>query len=178
MSDKERKKEAPGRRWKRLAYPPTGGVELIHAGLQEALVGGQTEFTQAEVDGLQAEGLEWKSYVKVGAELYFQPARPPRKDPLIVVVLIGIFVLVSVYGFFWTLWKMSLHSYEFFAELDVASPVGAATALASAAFLALALYFIFYPEGQLARDAAAQRGAGRVTFANGGASPEGRKREL
>ena len=168
MGAKERKKPAPGRRWKRLAYPPTGGVELLHAGLQEALARGQTEFTQEELDGLQVEGLEWKSYIKVGAELYFQPLRPPRKDPPILVVAIGIFVLLSVYGFFWMLWKWSLHSYEFFAELDVASPVGAAIALASAAFVALTLYYMFYPEGQLARDAVAQRGAGRVTFGGGG----------
>ena len=85
----------------------------------------------------------------------------------LVVAIIGIFVVLSIYGFFWALWNMGYSSYEFFSELDVTSPSGAVIALLSAFLVVATLYYVLFPEGQLARDAVAQRGAGRATFAHG-----------
>ena len=87
----------------------------------------------------------------------------PKKEPPILVAVAGIFVLLSIYGFFWMNWKMVTHSYEYFTELDVNSVSGAGIALGSILLALFMLYYVFYPEGQLARDAVSQRGAGRVT---------------
>ena len=171
MAPKEKRpKELPGRRWKHLAFPPTGGIEVSNASLHTALSSGKMEFTQEEIDGFKIGApLEWKSFVKVGEELpkFYTPLRPPKKDPPVVVVAIGVFVLLSIYGFCWAIWKMVKHNYEFFSEVDVTSPAGAVTASGSAALAAIVLYYVFYPEGQLARDAVQDRGAGRNTFAHG-----------
>ena len=160
----------PGLVWTRHAVRPKRGVDLTHAKLASALADGKIKFTREELDALEIEGLEWKSVVAVqmGSETkYYAPVRPPRPDHPVLVVFVGIFVLLSIYGFFWMCWKMGLHSYEFFSELDVRSPYGAATTAGGALFFTVALYFCFYPEGQLASDAVAQRGDGRVTFAYG-----------
>ena len=167
MAPKEAKKRTPpGLKWKRLAWSPTGGTEVKNEKLAAALSSGQLVFTEDELSGFQIEGeLGWKSFVHIdGTENYFTPLRPPRKDPLILVIFVGIFVLLSTYGFFWSLWKMGLHSYEFFTELDVKTPSGAAITLGSAGLFIAFCYYSFYPEGQLARDAIADRGAGRMTF--------------
>ena len=112
-------------------------------------------------------GLEWTSFIKGGVDIFYAPQKPPKRDPPIVVAIIGIFVVLSIYGFFWALWNMGYSSYEFFSELDVTSPSGAVIALLSAFLVVATLYYVLFPEGQLARDAVAQRGAGRATFAHG-----------
>lgn len=159
-----RKRTPPGLRWKKSSCPPTGGKPLAHAALTAALSAGQLEFTPEELDSFSIEGLEWKSYIRIdGTDTYYFPLRPPRKDPPALVVAVGIFILLSVYGFFWSLWKMGFHSYEFFTELDVRSPTGMAWVISTAVFVGYFYYYCFFPEGQLARDAVAQRGGGRVT---------------
>ena len=62
----------------------------------------------------------------------------------------GFFVVMSIWGFFWMCWKLAKHNYEFFTALDISSPSGAAVACGSALSALAALYYIFYPEGQLA----------------------------
>ena len=167
-TDPSAKKRPPGLLWKRLAYSPTGGVEFTCAPLVKQLVDGKYEYTQEELDSFAIEALDWKSFIRHqdgGLDIFFQPIRPPKKDPPILVVIVGIFILLAIYGFFWALWKMGLHSYEFFSDVDVTSPPGAAIVLFSASLLVFVLYYSFYPEGQLARDAVQGRGAGRATFA-------------
>ena len=156
-------KPRPGRRWKQISQPPSDGLEVVApAALSKALAAGQLEFTQAELDGFGVE-LEWKSFVRGADSIYFQPKRPPRRDPPALIVAFGTFVLITTYGFFWMLWTMGSRSYGFFAEVDIASPGGALVAVGGAALAATTLYYVLYPEGQLARDADADRGAGRVT---------------
>ena len=143
-----KKQPTPGRRWKRVAQPPSEGVEVSTAALCSAIAAGQLEFTQAELMQFGVEGvLDWKSFVRTDSGL-FQPARPPKRDPLALVVAFAVFVLLAICGFIWTLWKMGVHSYEFFADVDIASPGGAAVAIGSAALAAATLYYVFFPEGQ------------------------------
>ena len=82
-------------------------------------------------------------------------ARPPRKDPPILVVIVGVFVVVSIIGFIWMNKLIVKNSFSFLSGLDLATVSGGATAAGFAAFVLIALYYINYPEGQLARDASA-----------------------
>ena len=70
-------------------------------------------------------------------------------------VVAGIFVLLALWGFGWMNYTIVASSAAFFKELDTTSTSGAAIAVGSAALMAYVLYMINYPEGQLARDAAA-----------------------
>ena len=161
---------APGLEWKRHAVRPSKGTDIANPGLAAALASGKNTFTREELDAFKIEDLDWKSIVTVemgGETKYFQPNRPPKPDHPVLVAFVGIFVLMSIYGFFWMCWTMAMRSYEFYAEIDVRTPSGAVTTVGSALFGAVVLYYVFYPEGQLAKDAVAQRGAGRKTFAYG-----------
>lgn len=81
-----------------------------------------------------------------------------KKEPLALVVVAGIFVLLSIIGFSWGNYTMATRSYQFLAELDYHSYSGVATAGGCAALAAITLYYMNYPEGQLASDAVAMRG--------------------
>lgn len=89
-----------------------------------------------------------------------------RKTPPIVVAITGIFVLLSIYGFYWMNKQMVTNSYQFLADLDYSTLSGKAIAASCAALFMYFLYMINYPEGQLARDAAS-------AFRN----PDGSKKE-
>ena len=82
-----------------------------------------------------------------------------KKEPLALVVVAGIFVLLSIIGFVWANATMATRSAQFLAELDYRSATGATTAGGCAVLAAITLYYINYPEGQLASDAVAMRGA-------------------
>ena len=71
------------------------------------------------------------------------------------VIATGIFVLLSVVGFFWANKLIAQNSVAFLAALDYSSIWGFATASGCVALFAYFLYMINYPEGELARDAAA-----------------------
>ena len=75
----------------------------------------------------------------------------------IIVVATGIFVLLSVVGFIWANKLILENSFVYLSQLDVSSMSGAVTAAVSAAVVLTLLYFINYPEGQLARDVAAEQ---------------------
>ncbi len=66
----------------------------------------------------------------------------------------GVFVVLSVWGFYWMNKTIVVNSYAFLSELDLTSLSGAAIAASCAALFVYILYMINYPEGQLARDAA------------------------
>jgi len=118
------------------------------------------EFTREEIDSFGIDALEWKSYIHVeidGVDKWFQPAGRPKREPAVLVAFGGFFVVLSVIGFFWMCWKMTLHSYEFFLEQDVGSRSGQAIIGGCALLLITTLYYVFYPEGQNASDAVALR---------------------
>ena len=163
-------RDPPGLRWRRLAYKPSKGTEVVNAKLSEALSANRVEFTREEIDSFEIEGLEWKCFIHAqvgGLNKWFQPLRPPRKEHPALVIAAAVFVVLSTAGFLWMCWLMVKNSYEFFGEVDVATPSGAGIAGSSALLAAATLYYILYPEGQLARDAVQDYGHGRVTFAYG-----------
>lgn len=61
-----------------------------------------------------------------------------------------VFAALSVVGFTWCGWLIFSHSFSWIVSLDLTSPAGAASAIASALLTAYLLRLIFYPEGQLA----------------------------
>ena len=71
------------------------------------------------------------------------------------VIATGIFVLLSVIGFFWMNKLIAQNSYSYLASLDYSNTWNIATASGCVALFAYIVYMINYPEGELARDAAA-----------------------
>lgn len=74
---------------------------------------------------------------------------------LALVIATGIFVLLSVIGFFWMNKLIAQNSYSYLASLDYSNMWNIATASGCVALFAYIVYMINYPEGELARDAAA-----------------------
>ena len=72
-----------------------------------------------------------------------------------IVALTGFLVVLSVVGFAWMNKIIAQNSVNYFSQLDLSSMTGAATAAGAATLVAVVLYYINYPEGQLARDASA-----------------------
>jgi|EP00900_Chrysochromulina_parva_P024174 hypothetical protein len=74
---------------------------------------------------------------------------------LALVIATGIFVLLSVIGFFWMNKLIAQNSYSYLASLDYSNMWNIATASGCVALFAYIVYMINFPEGELARDAAA-----------------------
>lgn len=81
-----------------------------------------------------------------------------RKDPLALVIFGGVFVVLSVIGFVWANKLMAASSWEYLSSLDLKTIEGGATLGGCVVLAAIALYYINYPEGQLAKEAIEDRG--------------------
>ena len=78
----------------------------------------------------------------------------PKSVDTALVIATGVFVVGSVVGFAWVNKVILERSFGFLAELDLATFSGLATAAGCAALLAAFLYYVNYPEGERAADAA------------------------
>ena len=72
-----------------------------------------------------------------------------------VVIGTGIFVVLSIAGFCWMNKLIAVNSFEFLTALDYSDYTQVAIAGGCAALFAGFIYMINFPEGELARDAAA-----------------------
>ncbi len=79
-----------------------------------------------------------------------------RTITVVVVTTAGL----STVGFFWASKLMVQNTFSFITGLDITNPWDAGVAALCAFVFAITLYYINYPEGQLASEGIADRGKG------------------